>query len=113
VDSTLSGEPIATLAAVPHLARDTAHRRPLGPDQVGIDNFSFTPSTLTVKAGTTITWINQDDVPHLIVNVQQQFPSSPVLDTNQRYSYRFAKPGRYDYFCSIHPKMQGRVEVTR
>src|SRR5215467_5616732 len=115
VDATLSGEPPAFEAA----SHDAMMRRQterknlsLAANQIGIDNFSFTPPTLTVKAGTKVTWINADDVPHLIVNVQGAFKSSPVLDSDQRYTATLTKPGKYDYFCSLHPKMQGRIVVT-
>jgi plastocyanin len=95
------------------MRRQTARKAvPLGPNQIGIDNFNFTPQTLTVSAGTEVTWINNDDVPHLIVNVQNKFKQSPVLDTDQRYSATLSKPGTYTYFCSLHPKMQGTIVVT-
>ena len=74
---------------------DRRKATPLGPNQIGIDNFNFTPPTLTVRAGTEVTWINNDDVPHLIVNTQNKFKSSPVLDTDQRYSVTLGKPGTY------------------
>ena len=83
----------------------------LAANEIGIDNFNFTPATITVKAGTTVTWINKDDVPHLIVNVQNKFKSSPVLDTDQRFSATLKTPGTYDYFCSLHPKMVGTIVV--
>ena len=114
VDSTLSGEPPAFEAASHDaMMRQRTERRQLvlAPNEIGIDNFSFTPAVLTVKPGTTVTWINKDDVPHLIVNTQNRFKSSPVLDTDQRYSATLAKPGTYDYFCSLHPQMQGRIVV--
>jgi plastocyanin len=115
MDATLSGEPPA-FAAASHDAmtqRRTSRRTvALGPNDIGIDNFQFTPPTLTVKAGTTVTWINSDDVPHLIVSARNQFKSSPVLDTDQRYSVVVGKAGTYEYFCSLHPKMQGRIVVT-
>jgi plastocyanin len=85
---------------------------PLGPNEIGIDNFNFTPPTLTVKAGTKVTWINTDDVPHLIVNVQNKFKQSAVLDTDQKFSVTLTTPGTYNYFCSLHPKMQGVVIVN-
>jgi plastocyanin len=78
--------------------------------QVSIDNFSFNPATLIVTAGTTVTWVNHDDMPHTIKTVNQGF-SSPALDTDQRYSYRFTKRGTYAYFCSIHPMMKAKVIV--
>jgi Icc protein len=115
VDSTLSGEPPAFEAASHEamMKRQTARKtNPLGPDEIGIDNFNFTPQVLTVKRGTKITWINNDDVPHLIVNVQNKFRQSPVLDTDQRFSTTLSTPGTYKYFCSLHPKMQGTIVVN-
>ncbi len=78
---------------------------------MNIDNFSFTPRTLTVKAGTKVTWVNSDDVPHLLVNTEGRFKQSSILDTDQRFSVTFAKPGTYNYFCSLHPMMTGTVTV--
>jgi plastocyanin len=77
---------------------------------VKIDNFSFTPATLTVKAGTQITWTNADDIPHTVVSDSQEFKSK-VLDTNETFTFTPSKPGTYSYFCSIHPKMTGKVVV--
>ena len=78
--------------------------------QVKIDNFSFTPATLTVPAGTTVTWENRDDIPHTVVSDDKIFKSK-VLDTDEKFSYTFTKPGTYPYFCSLHPKMTGTVVV--
>lgn len=114
-DATLSGEPPAFEAASHEaMVRRQAARKaaPLGPDQIGIDNFNFTPPMLTVKAGTKVTWVNNDDVPHLIVNVENRFRQSPVLDTDQRFSATLGRVGTYRYFCSLHPRMQGTVVVT-
>jgi plastocyanin len=115
VDSTLSGEPPAFEAT----SHDAMMRRKseqktiaLQPNQIAIDNFQFAPSGLTVTAGTSVTWINNDDVPHLIVESHTRFKSSPVLDTDQRYTVKLTKAGTYDYFCSLHPKMQARILVT-
>lgn len=77
---------------------------------VKISNFTFGPQTLTVAAGTTVTWVNDDDVPHTITAVDRSFKSKP-LDTGDRFSFTFAKPGEYPYFCSIHPMMTGKVIV--
>jgi len=114
VDATLSGAPPAFEAAT----RDAAlHRQQarkaiaLGPGQIGIDNFQFAPAVLSVAAGAAVTWINNDDVPHLIVSTKGAFKSSGVLDTDQRYTITLRQPGRYDYFCSLHPKMQGTIIV--
>jgi plastocyanin len=78
--------------------------------EVKIDNFSFGPATLTVAAGTTVTWTNRDDIPHTVVSEDKVFKSK-VLDTDEKFSYTFTKPGTYGYFCSIHPKMTGKVVV--
>ncbi len=77
---------------------------------INIDNFTFEAATLNVERGTRVTWINHDDVPHKIVSTDKKF-SSPVLDTDGRFSYTFATPGTYRYFCSIHPTMTGMVIV--
>ena len=78
---------------------------------IRIDNFSFNPRSTTVPAGATITWVNADDVPHKIVSSDGKFTASPALDTNDRYTFAFTRPGRYEYFCAIHPKMTGAIVV--
>jgi len=77
---------------------------------VVVDNFSFAPEAAAVPVGTTVTWTNRDDVPHNIVSTDRQF-KSPALDTDEQFSHRFDRPGTYPYFCSLHPKMTGRVVV--
>jgi plastocyanin len=78
--------------------------------EVKIDNFSFGPQTLTVAAGTEVVWVNRDDIPHTIVSVDGIFKSK-ARDTDERFSYKFTKPGRYSYYCSLHPKMTGTIVV--
>jgi plastocyanin len=78
--------------------------------EVKIDNFSFTPKSMTVKAGTAVTWTNHDDIPHNVVSTQKKF-SSTVLDTDQTFTYQFKEPGSYPYFCKIHPMMTGTIVV--
>lgn len=78
--------------------------------EVKIDNFSFTPPALTVKTGTQITWTNADDIPHTVVSDDQRFKSK-VLDTDEKFTFTASQPGTYSYFCSIHPKMTGKVVV--
>ena len=77
---------------------------------VNIENFSFGSAALTVPVGTTVTWINKDDVPHTVISTEKVFGSS-VLDTDDKFSYTFTKPGTFPYFCSVHPKMTGKVVV--
>jgi plastocyanin len=77
---------------------------------VKIDNFVFGPQTLTVPVGATVTWTNKDDIPHTAVSTDGLFKSK-VMDTDEKFSYTFDKAGTYSYFCSIHPKMTGKVVV--
>jgi plastocyanin len=79
--------------------------------EVKIDNFSFTPMTITVAAGTTVTWTNEDDVPHTVVSDDTKTFKSHALDTGDHFSYTFTKPGKYSYFCSVHPRMTAEVVV--
>jgi plastocyanin len=88
------------LATTPALAEDVA---------VKIDNFTFGPKELKVKAGTTVTWTNKDDIPHTIVSPNNF--RSKVLDTDGAYAFTFTTPGTYTYFCSLHPHMTGAVIV--
>ena len=78
--------------------------------EVKIDNFSFGPQTLTVSVGTTVVWTNSDDIPHTVVSTDGVFKSK-VRDTDEKFSYTFTKAGTYPYFCSVHPKMTGKVVV--
>jgi plastocyanin len=80
--------------------------------EVKIDNFSFGPVALTVPVGTTVTWINRDDMPHTVVSKDDSKTfKSKVLDTDEKFSFTFSKAGTYPYFCSVHPKMTGKVIV--
>ena len=78
---------------------------------VGIDNFTFNPQKLTVKAGTTVTWTNRDDIPHGIAATGNVFKRSNALDTDDHYSFTFTTPGTYQYFCYLHPHMTGTIVV--
>jgi len=78
--------------------------------EVKIDNFSFLPQDITVAPGTMVTWVNQDDIPHTVTSTADLFKSKP-LDTDDKFSFTFDKSGTYEYHCSIHPKMTGKVIV--
>ena len=80
------------------------------PAEVKIDNFSFTPATITIAAGTQVTWTNRDDIPHTVVSDDHSIKSK-ALDTDEKFTFTFTKPGTYSYFCSLHPKMKGTVVV--
>jgi plastocyanin len=78
--------------------------------EVKVDNFTFSPETLTVPVNSAITWVNKDDIPHVIASADGLFKSK-ALDTDQQYSFTFTKAGTYPYFCAIHPKMVGKIVV--
>jgi plastocyanin len=103
---------LAAVGLLAILRSGTANAKPNGADraEVKIDNFSFGPGALTVAVGTTVTWTNRDDIPHTVVSTEGAFKSK-VLDTDEKFSFTFNKPGEYPYFCSVHPKMTGKVVV--
>jgi plastocyanin len=80
------------------------------PGQVGISNFAFDPPMLTVKPGTTVTWVNHDDEPHTVTSTTGAF-GSQALDTDESFSFHFDAPGTYAYRCGIHPHMTGTIVV--
>jgi len=78
---------------------------------IKIDNFSFGPATITIPAGTTVTWTNNDDVPHVVTSDDNKLFKSKALDTDDHFSFTFTKPGTYNYYCAIHPKMTAKIVV--
>lgn len=78
--------------------------------KISIDNFTFRPETLEVAAGTTVVWVNSDDVPHTVRSTIDLFRSE-ALDTDDAFSHRFSQPGTYEYYCGVHPHMTGKVVV--
>jgi plastocyanin len=96
---------VTTLPAASARAAETAVKI-----EVKIDNFAFAPQRIVVQAGTTVTWTNADDAPHTVVSTTKLFKSS-ALDTTDKFSFTFATPGTYEYFCSLHPHMTGTVVV--
>ena len=105
---------VLTLAAASLVLTERSHAAKTdgqpGPAEVKIDNFTFTAPSITVPAGTEVTWTNRDDIPHNVTSEDGVFRSK-ALDTDDKYSFTFAKPGTYHYFCSIHPKMTGEIVV--
>lgn len=94
-------------AADPPVAPPTAGQ----PYAVKIANFTFDAPTIEVPVGATVTWTNVDDVPHTVVSSDRKTFKSKVLDTDQSFSFTFTAAGEYEYFCSIHPHMTGKVVV--
>ena len=83
---------------------------PPAESRVTIDNFTFTPEAITIPKGTKLEWMNDDDIPHTVVETQGKF-NSPALDTDEKYAFTFDVPGTYEYFCGLHPHMKGKVIV--
>ena len=103
--------PAALLSAVSIVVTLGFHAPASAADmEVKIDNFTFNPQTMTIKAGTTITWINEDDIPHTVAATTKAFKSK-ALDTDDKFSFTFTTPGSYDYFCSLHPHMKASIVV--
>ena len=100
--TSMRGKEAETKASIPVKASRT---------EVVIDNFNFSPKTFTVPAGATVTWTNHDNVPHVVTSADDQFKKSPVLKAGQSFSNVFDTAGSYSYFCSIHPRMTGKIIV--
>jgi len=92
------------------LAGEAAVQAAANPAAVRIDNFNFTPPALVVAPNTTVTWTNADDTPHTVREKDGKFKSA-ALDTDDTFSQTFTAPGEYEYFCSIHPRMVGKIVV--
>ncbi|MBS0479353.1 MAG: cupredoxin family copper-binding protein [Proteobacteria bacterium] len=109
VTALLSFAPAAAAPAAPSPVRGKP--APAGPVAVRISNFTFGPKTVTVKVGQTVTWTNDDDIPHTVVATDKSFRSK-VIDTGQSFSLIFTRAGQFAYFCSLHPMMTGKVTVV-
>ena len=101
---------IVAMAGRSSSATAAAAQQKAGEMAVKIDNFTFSPTTITVHAGETVRWTNHDDLPHNVVSEDRSFKSK-TLDTDENFSFTFSKPGAYTYYCSIHPRMTGKVVV--
>jgi len=98
---------VAVVAAATALPAASAH---VAETEVKIDNFAFAPQRVVVKAGTTVTWINEEDIPHTVASSTKLFKSN-ALDTKDKFSFTFTTAGAYEYFCSLHPHMTGTIVV--
>ena len=105
----LLGAAVAAIASISLQAGKAVAADP-APVDIKIDNFTFAPQRLIVKAGTTVTWRNQDDIPHAIASSIRLFKSK-ALDTDESYAFTLKTAGTYEYFCSLHPQMTGTIVV--
>jgi plastocyanin len=101
---------IVSLAALWLAASGPSSAAPDDSTQIVIKDFTFTPNSLTVKAGSAVKWVNKDDEPHSVVSDTGLFRSG-AIDTNETFSYEFDKPGTYHFTCAIHPRMVGTIIV--
>jgi plastocyanin len=108
VAALLLGPVIGAMLAFGTVAAQDATKKDA--NEITIDNFTFTPKELTVAVGTTVKWVNHDDIPHTIVEKKTTFRSK-ALDTDDSYSFTFTSAGTFDYFCGLHPHMVGQVIV--
>ena len=108
----MSGMPSMSDAPAGTTASTTGSAAPVAGNAVSIDNFAFVPATLTVAAGSTVTWTNRDEEPHTVVANDGSF-HSPGMGSQATYSYTFPTAGKFDYVCSIHPFMHATVVVTQ
>jgi plastocyanin len=97
-------------AAAAQAAATQAAEAQAAETEVKIDNFTFAPQSITVKAGTTVTWSNDDDIPHTVAAKTKLFKSK-ALDTGDKFSFTFTTPGAFEYFCSLHPHMTATIVV--
>jgi plastocyanin len=103
---------LAIALSVPAYSSHAGAAESPSPDTIRIGNFTFAPAVLEVPAGTSVVFVNEDDVPHTVVGSDRDSPlKSPALDTDDRYSVKLTQPGTYHYFCSLHPHMTGTVIV--
>jgi plastocyanin len=101
----------APQAAAP-VSKATDQAAPAETTRVVIDNFAFAPRELTIAAGTRVTWVNRDDVPHTATSsAKPRAFDSGALDADDTFSFVFKAPGTYEYFCAVHPHMTGKVIV--
>ena len=108
----MSGMPSMPNMPAGTTAATTGQAAPAAGNAISIDNFAFAPTTLTVHAGSTVTWTNRDEEPHTVVANDGSF-HSPGMDSQATYSHTFPTAGKFDYICSIHPYMHGTVVVTQ
>ena len=102
---------MALSAAASTAVEVPAGDKPASGATVRIDNFSFGPAAITIPAGSSVTWTNNDDVPHVVSSDDNKLFKSKALDTDDHFSFTFTQPGTYNYYCAIHPKMTARIVV--
>lgn len=101
---------VLTVAGFTAYSRGARAQSAADSNEIVIENFAFAPSTLTVKVGAKVTWVNRDDEPHTATATDKRF-ASKTLETGDRFSTEFTAPGTYKYYCALHPKMTGQIIV--
>jgi plastocyanin len=98
------------ISAAPRSADDDPKPGLADEAKVSIDNFTFSPEMLEIRAGTKVVWLNGDDVPHTVRSSEDLFRSE-ALDTDDKFERLFSEPGTYEYYCGIHTHMTGKIVV--
>jgi amicyanin len=113
-DAAAGGTTMPSMSGIPNMSGTAAAPTgaPVAAAKVAIQNFAFSPATIMVKVGATVTWTNEDSDPHTVTSKDGSGLDSPTLDKGATYQYTFTKPGQYSYLCTIHPFMLGTVMVT-
>ncbi|HEY1966541.1 MAG TPA: cupredoxin domain-containing protein [Pseudonocardia sp.] len=107
--------PVAAATSMPGMdmsAAPAADTTPVATNTVKIENFAFSPAVVTVKAGTTVTWTNNDTDPHTVTSMNNGPVKSPPMQQGDTFHYTFTTPGKFEYLCTIHPFMTATVVVT-
>jgi plastocyanin len=102
--------PLALIASGAGTAKPAPRASDVGSYTITIKDFMFTPRNLTIPVGSKVTWINKDEEPHKVAEVNSLFTSKP-LDTDEGFTYEFKTAGKYEYFCTVHPRMTGTIIV--
>ena len=102
--------PLTLIASGAGTTKPTPRASDAGSYTINIKDFMFTPRNLTIPVGSKVTWINKDEEPHKVAEVNSTFGSQP-LDTDEGFTYEFKTAGKYEYFCTVHPRMTGTIIV--
>jgi plastocyanin len=109
--AAIAATAVAFTAGTKTIRAENTSNNPASSAAIKIDNFSFGPAAITVPVGSTVTWTNNDDVPHVVSSDDNKLFKSKALDTDDHFSFTFTKPGTYNYYCAIHPKMVAKIVV--
>lgn len=112
-DTTSSQSSNSSMSDMSSSSQSSTSSNPTATDKVTITNFAFSPASITVKKGTTVTWTNQDSTAHTVTeNDGKTGPNSGTLENGKSYSFTYDSVGTFSYHCTFHSSMTGNVVVT-